>query len=401
MSSAFTKPLKDWTEPTVTPGPGDYENNMLKTCKDERPHYTMRIKPKQEAKPRGVPVSISQGPAEYDHLGDPNDVTVQTAPWKQPVTRKVIVQKEVTPGPGDYIAEKAKDTTLTRNATYKLGLKNGNRGYAGEGFAGAGKSPGPAYYRQDGYIGKGLAKSISAKDLVISDRNHVKQSTTPGPGTYLKAGGLKHSASQPILERAPEYTWAAKQHTNHAAAGRRTIKNRRGNPIVGPGRYDPDPNQNHHRAPAYQLVGRSKISAWAKTEKTPGPNFMPSDKYSQLYTMQGKNDYEERTADIYKNPGPGTYEEHEAWNQTRNEKRYDKAKGKTFGLKLMKKQAKDPRKNGLTHDQPRHVASKSQKAASYTMQGRYKPRHEASQPGPGHYMVKSMLFTSTPKKRLC
>lgn len=383
ISSTFAQPSCRWSSFTPSPGPTDYEDNSIDVLKERRPAYTMRIKPTQEI--TVGPVSISLGPAEYGRLTDPVP-NIQTAPWKHPVSRKVDMVPTIQPGPGDYLSEHAKDTLAPRNPTYKLGLMTKSGGPVPYGAA----SPGPANYAVENYIGKGMAKSISAKDLVVSDRNVAKESTTPGPGAYLK-----HSSSAPVLNRAPEYTWGA---TN--SAGRRSVNRIMGNKKVGPGKYDAT-DWHLTRNPSFTMPGRSKIKPWLKKEATPGPNFMPKNRPQKQYTMQGKNDYHVRTAEVYRNPGPGHYDDHQAWKQKHCEKTYDRPKGWTMGKRLSRKAALDSRKMGLTHDAPTGVASKSLKAPSYSMVGRHKQRQEAVMPGPGHYTIKPQMFNQQKIKRLC
>lgn len=390
IGSTFKQKTRHWKDVDVTPGPADYEDRRIELLKDTRPAYTMRLRPEKEVIPRGVPVSISPGPAAYSKLTDPVP-DVQTAPWMKKVGRKTNHQDSVSPGPGDYLAERAKEKVMYKAATHKIGLKTKTGGPVDLGA----DSPGPQYTPMS-YIGKGLAKSISAKDLAISDRNVAKESTTPGPGAYLK-----HSSSQPVLSRSPAYTWSAKTHANQTTAGRRSVSKMTGNPKVGPGAYEAYPGWNHKNSPAYSMPARAKVHAWSKVTNTPGPNYMPNPKPKKEYTMQGKNDYSDRTAEAYRNPGPGQYNDHKAWQTVNHDKGYDKTKGYTMGKKLEKKKRIDHRKHGLTHAEPKYVASKSTKPPSYSMVGRAKLRHEAAQPGPGHYNIKQTLFNSQPVKRLC
>lgn len=382
ISSSFKQPSCRWNSFQPSPGPTAYNNNSIEVLKETNPSYSMRMKPTQEIS--YGPISISHGPAEYGRLTDPVP-NIQTAPWREPTKRKVQRQVYSQPGPGDYLSAKARDALGVRNPTYKLGLKTNDLG------AIAGRDgPGPANYGVENYMGQGMAKSISAKDLVISDRNTAKESITPGPGAYLQ-----HSSSTPILKRAPSYSMAS-----GGGSGRRGGIRIMGNAKVGPGKYNAGVS-HLNRSASYTMPGRSQIKPWAKKTKTPGPNFMPKEKPRQEYSMQGKNDYHVRTSEIYKNPGPGQYNDHEAWNSSKHTKRYDRAKGKTMGARLPMKTSLDPRKMGLTHDAPNADVSKSLKAPSYSMVGRQKQKQIAVMPGPGHYTIKPQMFNQQKIKRLC
>lgn len=400
ITSSFQKHTTRLPEDS-TPGPGDYDNRRIEVLQERRPAYSMRLRLKKDVHLKDVQDNVSTypGPADYSDLTTP-DAVVQSAPYMQPVPREEQYVKKSykppTPGPADYLQEHAKDKTHVRNPTYKLGLKKVTGGPKDLGT----DSPGPKYMMTS-HIGKGMAKSISAKDLVISDRNFKKPSTTPGPGKYHK---LSHSTSEPIINRAPAYTWAAKRHTHGHSGAERSVAQVIGPEKVGPGTYEAFPDWTHKTAPSYSMSVRAKKNGWeVPVSSTPGPNYNPVEKRTKEYTMQGKNDYKERTAQKLRNPGPGDYEFEEAWEAAKTIKPYDRKAGYSMRKKLPKKERNDARIHGLTHDDPKPNASKSWKAPAYSMPGRNRQKQDAAKqtPGPANYNIRPVQFTQQKVVRLC
>jgi hypothetical protein len=339
---------------TASPGPAAYPPTPIENYIDARPSRVVKW--------------------EINH--------VETLPPELREHREQLMStyKPISPGPGAYKPEESSKFTAPRAPAFTHRQNNPlKKEEMPEG-------PGPAAYTLPAYMGKGMAISISARTLHISDKNAPRPASdeVPGPGQYH----LGHSESTPILRRSSSFSFGANQH--------RPKKNKLANLItastnhlVGPGRYTPNyaAQAGRKRAPQPTIIGQPRPRR--KQEPTPGPSYVYKPQRKE-WTISKKLNYEDRMSAMANYPGPGLYEVGTAWNNAKGLTTTHFCKrGAAFG-------SLPPSKTYVDHREfksPVDPAYIKRRAPSAHFQGKPKGKTSASGPGPGNYNHKSSFST--------
>lgn len=280
-------------ESADTPGPGSYDNNSI-NFKRHAAAFTLRGRLLTE-KPSATP-----GPADYrvDTTSVRDKGFTMGRRYKDASTRDT----SLLPGPGDYDSREAKDSILTKQASFTMSLRY-NTTWKDKG------QPGPADY----HVSDAVTKSKSTS-YIISNRHQIPAYTTlpsVGPGSY------DTSAASSLKQISAAFTISGRQDSGSIF----NLTEARKLTLVGPASYrTEDWIRIGKDAPARSISERHKDLANKELIDRPGPSDYGTTKLSSsLYTRAPAYSLKGREEDTLSSTfglgthslpqvGPGSYE---------------------------------------------------------------------------------------------